>query len=125
MRVSVNPSTGAMEFDASPEEAVALMRLQQNGSSEKIETPKPALTVPVDKDTSGWCSGDEAGLTKTQYETWDYLVQHGDAGAGVTCAAVARHFQITSSAASCRLNNLVLMNFAQRVQRGRYMAVCP
>jgi len=105
-----------MEFDATPEEAVALMQLQREvNSAEEAVADNAELAA----------AADSAGLTKAQYLVWDYLVQHENVNDGVTCAAIARELKITNMAASGRCQTLVEKGFAERITRGRYRAVCP
>ncbi len=47
MKISVNPSTGAMEFDATPEEAVALMKLQHEVTVAKETAEENAGKISV------------------------------------------------------------------------------
>lgn len=116
MKISVNPRTGAMEFDATPEEAVALMNLQQQVA---VAQETAAETAEVE------AAADSAGMTQTLYLAWDYLVQHENAVNGVTTSAVARALRITRTAASSRLQSLLEQGFVERISRGRYKAVCP
>jgi len=117
VRIVINPSTGAMEFDATPDEAVALMRLQHqvgearsNGSRGESEVTSAAI---------------EAGLTEALYLAWDFLVQRENSKDGITVAAVARHLKVSRSAASSRLHKLLALGYVKRMSRGRYKAVCP
>ena len=117
MRIVINPQTGAMEFDATPDEAVALMRLQSQVGEGQSRNGRGETEV-----TS---AAIEAGLTEALYLAWDYLVQRDSSKDGVTVAAVARHLRISRSAASSRLHKLVRYGYAKRMTRGRYKAVCP
>ena len=116
MKITVNPQTGAMEFDATPEEAVALMSLQAQVKDAQEQVAENAEVA---------AAADSAGLTQANYLVWDYLVQHENVDAGITVTAVARHLRITPAAASSRLGHLVEQGFAERISRGRYKAVCP
>lgn len=116
MKITVNPKTGAMEFDATPEEAVALMNLQQEVTN-AVEAQEASREL-VD-------AVDQSGLTTAQYLAWDFLVQHENATDGVTTSAVGRHLRITAVAASSRLQTLVGKGYAERLAKGRYRALCP
>jgi len=105
-----------MEFEATPEEAVALMQIQAEVSGAKETSVEKAAVA---------AAADSAGLTQAQYLVWDYMVQHENSPDGVTCAAIARNLRITNMAASSRCQALVGRGFAQRISRGRYRAVCP
>lgn len=118
MRIVINPKTGAMEFDATPDEAVAMMRLQQtqaevrNGNHVRGESEVTSAAI-------------DAGLTEALYLAWDFLVQRDSVKDGVTVAAMARHLRISRSAAGSRLYKLVAYGYAKRMSRGRYKAVMP
>lgn len=116
MRIAINPQTGAMEFEATPQEAVVLMRLQAEGAKPP-RVPVSVETVPVEADA--------AGLTEPLYRTWKYLVAHENTKLGVTLSSLARHLRVTNPAAGFRVNKLIQLGYAERVSRGRYRAVCP
>jgi hypothetical protein len=65
-----------------------------------------------------------AELNKTQYETWDFLIDH-DCDAGVPVAGIARALNSTCGAVSHRLGILVNKGYAVRTQRGYYRARTP
>lgn len=112
----MNPATGAMEFDATPEEAVEMMKLHQEVSAtqERAQETEEILAA-----------ANESGLTTAQYTTWNYLVENENSPNGVTVSAVARQLRITHTAASARLQDLARRGLAERIMRGRYRAVCP
>jgi hypothetical protein len=58
-------------------------------------------------------------LNKTQYEMWEFLVDH-DCQGGIHRSAVEQHFGLSYSCAGQRLGRLVRAGFAYRVGLGYF-----